>query len=40
VKRIGVPDNLLKKTDELKYYHDLSYRYIETLKPKPTKKKF
>jgi hypothetical protein len=34
-----VPDALLKKTQELKLYFDISYRYISSLKPKPTKKK-
>lgn len=36
---VTVPDNLLKKTDGLKDYLDLSYEYIKTLKTKPTKKK-
>src|SRR5271154_3067894 len=35
---VTVPDNLLENTKELSKYLDLSYRYIETLKPKPTKK--
>ncbi len=34
-----VPDELLKKTKELKKYLDLSFEYAKTLKPKPTKKK-
>jgi hypothetical protein len=34
-----VPDHLLKKTKELKAYFDLSYDYVGTLKPKPTRKK-
>jgi hypothetical protein len=34
-----VPDRLLQKTQELKMYFDLSYAYVGTLKPKPTKKK-
>ena len=33
-----VPDSLLTNTGELKKYFELSLRYIETLKPKPTKK--
>lgn len=35
----AVPDSLLEKTQELKQYLDLSYKYAKTLKPKPTKKK-
>ena len=34
-----VPDELLQNTDELKAYLDISYEYIKTLKPKPTKRK-
>jgi len=36
---VMVPDNLLRKTRELKTYFDLSYAYVGSLKPKPTKKK-
>jgi len=36
---VVVPDDLLKKTDELKKYFDISYEYVSSLKPKPTKKK-
>ncbi|MBC8172953.1 MAG: hypothetical protein H7X71_03510 [Chitinophagales bacterium] len=36
---VTVPDNLLKNTKELKKYLDISYAYVKTLKPKPTKKK-
>ena len=36
---VEVPDTLLKKTRELKKYFDLSYAYVASLKPKPTKKK-
>lgn len=36
---VTVPDELLKNTDELKKYLGISYEYIKTLKPKPTKKK-
>ncbi len=36
---VAVPDKLLKNTGELKKYLDLSYEYIKTLGPKPTKKK-
>ena len=34
-----VPEELLENTEELKEYLDLSYEYVKTLKPKPTKKK-
>lgn len=33
-----VPDALLSKTSELKHYFDLSYRYVGSLKPKPTRR--
>jgi hypothetical protein len=36
---VEVPDALLKKTQELKKFFDLSYAYVGSLKPKPTKKK-
>ena len=36
---VAVPDKLLHNTEELKPYLELSYTYIKTLKPKPTKKK-
>lgn len=36
---VAVPDDLLKKTTELKKYFELSYEYVKTLKPKPTTKK-
>ncbi len=36
---VTVPDALLKNTKELSKYLELSYAYIRTLKPKPTKKK-
>ena len=35
---VMVPDRLLKKTQELKKYFDLSYAYVLSLKPKPAKK--
>ena len=38
-EHITVPDEILQNTEELKVYFDLSYEYIKTLKPKPTKKK-
>jgi TfoX/Sxy family transcriptional regulator of competence genes len=36
---VQVPDALLKKTQELRKYFDLSYAYVGSLKPKPTTKK-
>jgi TfoX/Sxy family transcriptional regulator of competence genes len=36
---VTVPDDLLENTEALKVYLDLSYEYVKTLKPKPTKKK-
>ena len=36
---VEVPDALLQNTSELKKYFDMSYAYVSTLKPKPTKKK-
>ena len=36
---VAVPEELLKKTAELKKYFDLSYEYAKTLKPKPTTRK-
>lgn len=36
---VTVPDELLQNTEELKGYLDLSYEYVKSLKPKPTKKK-
>jgi len=36
---VEVPDSLLKKTQELKKFFDLSYAYIASLKPKPTTSK-
>ena len=35
---VTVPESLLKNTKELQKYFDISYRYIGSLKPKPTKK--
>src|SRR5580704_14977689 len=32
-----VPNELLEKTKELKGYFDLSYEYVSSLKPKPSK---
>jgi len=36
---VTVPDALLKNTKELRKYFDMSYRYVQTLKPKPSRKK-
>ncbi len=36
---VTVPDKLLRDTKTLQRYFQLSYEYIKTLKPKPTKKK-
>jgi hypothetical protein len=36
---VTVPDELLANTKELKKYLEISFEYIKTLKPKPTKKK-
>jgi TfoX/Sxy family transcriptional regulator of competence genes len=36
---VEVPAALWKKTRELKKYFDLSYAYVASLKPKPSKKK-
>jgi len=36
---VTVPDDLLQNTTELKPYLDLSYAYVKSLKPKPSKKK-
>jgi len=36
---VSVPDALFQRTKELSKYLDLSYAYIKSLKPKPTKKK-
>ncbi len=33
---VAVPDALLAKTTELKPFFDASYRYVASLKPKPT----
>jgi hypothetical protein len=36
---VAVPDDLLRNTNELQKYLELSYEYVKTLKPKPTKRK-
>jgi hypothetical protein len=38
-ENVTVPDSLLKKTNELRKYFEISCAYIKTSKPKPTKKK-
>jgi len=35
---VAVPADLLNNTEELKEYFLISYEYVKTLKPKPTKK--
>jgi hypothetical protein len=34
---VEVPEHLLGKTEELKKYFDMSYAYVSSLKPKPTR---
>jgi len=36
---VTVPDAILGKTNELKKYLAISYEYVKTLKPKPSKRK-
>jgi TfoX/Sxy family transcriptional regulator of competence genes len=36
---VEVPDALLKKTQELKEFFNISYAYVGSLQPKPTKRK-
>ena len=36
---VAVPDDLLANTEALKEVLDISYNYVSTLKPKPSKKK-
>ncbi|HET6267672.1 MAG TPA: hypothetical protein VFG11_08145 [Acidobacteriota bacterium] len=36
---VEVPDALLARTSEIKKYFDISFAYVSSLKPKPTKKK-
>ena len=36
---VMVPETLLRKTQELKTFFDLSFAYASSLKPKPAKKK-
>jgi hypothetical protein len=35
---VSVPPALLRETQELKTYFEISFEYVKTLKPKPTKK--
>ena len=35
---LSIPEDLFKKTDELREWFDKSYNWIGTLEPKPTKK--
>jgi TfoX/Sxy family transcriptional regulator of competence genes len=34
---VAVPENLIKNTEALKKYIEISYEYVKSLKPKPTK---
>jgi hypothetical protein len=36
---VVVPDGLLERTEELQSYFEVSYEYVSSLEPKPTKKK-
>jgi TfoX/Sxy family transcriptional regulator of competence genes len=36
---VEVPDSLLKKTQELRKFFEVSYAYVSSLKPKPTTRK-
>ena len=36
---VTVPDSLLRNTRELQKHFEVSYRYVQSLKPKPSKKK-
>lgn len=35
---VTVPNSLFARTDDLKRYFDLSYRYVATLKPRPQRR--
>ncbi len=35
---VVVPEDLVRQTERLKEYFDLSFEYVSSLKPKPTKK--
>jgi TfoX/Sxy family transcriptional regulator of competence genes len=35
---VAVPEHLLKNTEELRKYLDLSFEYVKSLKPKPERK--
>jgi len=36
---VTIPEKLLRNTEELQKYFDMSYEYVKSLKPKPSKKK-
>ena len=36
---VTVPDRLLRNTKELQKFFTMSYRYVQSLKPKPSRKK-
>src|SRR5436309_3797733 len=36
---VTVPDSLLRNTSELQRYFEMSYRYVQSMKAKPTKQK-
>jgi hypothetical protein len=36
---VTVPDGLLRNTEELQKYFEASFRYVQSLKPKPTARK-
>ena len=36
---VSVPEDMLSNTEDMKGYLEISYRYVKSLKPKPTKKK-
>lgn len=36
---VRIPDSMIDKTESLASYLEISFRYIQTLKPKPTKRK-
>ncbi len=36
---VEIPGKLLEKTEDLKKYFDISFEYVSSLKPKPTKRK-
>jgi hypothetical protein len=36
---VAVPEKLLRNTEELKKYFEVSYAYVSSLRPKPSKKR-